>query len=233
VAILFLLALIVPLPIVHPMAYIINNMFSLGLKSVLLLDTHGDQIAQGALLLKNVVVNIKSFIILRKRPYNKMGNETIEHTHLQILKFGSNINDLHNMVTNVSVHIIPYVNELIHEGGSINLRGTLKVFLNRSLVFLSILIRNECSSNSIIDVFHYHYGHAVRSLPFFGISNILLSLFLILISSQERSRRRGEFQGVAPGQQVARCSFNRRRVEERLLWKTKLDLNLRLNYSYP
>ena len=28
------------------------------------------------------------------------------------------------------------------------------------------------------------------------------------------------------------CVSNRHRVEERLLWKTKLDQNLRLDYSY-
>jgi hypothetical protein len=44
----------------------------------------------------------------------------------------------------------------------------------------------------------------------------------------ERSCRRGEFQGVALGRQAARCVSNWCRVEERLLWKTKLDLNLRL-----
>jgi hypothetical protein len=34
------------------------------------------------------------------------------------------------------------------------------------------------------------------------------------------------------GWQATRCVFNRRRVEKRLLWNPKLDLNLRLNYPY-
>jgi hypothetical protein len=49
---------------------------------------------------------------------------------------------------------------------------------------------------------------------------------------RERSRRGEEFQGVALGRQAAQFVSNRSNVEEKLLWKTKLDLNLRLDYSY-
>jgi hypothetical protein len=45
---------------------------------------------------------------------------------------------------------------------------------------------------------------------------------------RERSRRGGEFQGVAPGRQATRGVPNRRRVDVGWLWKTKLGLD----YSY-
>ena len=49
---------------------------------------------------------------------------------------------------------------------------------------------------------------------------------------QDRFRQGVEFLDVDPGRQVAWCVSNRRRVDKRLLWKAKLYLNLRIDYSY-